>query len=141
VRPYLLDINVLIALCWPSHVHHSQAQWWFANKQGAGFRTCPLTQIGFVRISSNKSFHPDALSPPAAFALMNQIVSLPSHGFWPDTLSLEDVIAARLPIVGHKQIVDAYLIALARSRDGTVATLDRAMLSMGADEGLVELVR
>ena len=72
---------------------------------------------------------------------MNEIVSLPSHGSWPDTLSLENVIAARLPIVGHKQVVDAYLIALARSRGGIVAKLDRAMLSMGADEGLLQLVR
>ena len=53
MRPYLLDINVLLALTWPSHVFHPQAQEWFARNRAAGFRTCPLTEIGFVRISSN----------------------------------------------------------------------------------------
>ena len=45
------------------------------------------------------------------------------------------------PIAGHRQITDAYLVALAGLRDGVVATLDRAMLSVATEEsGLVELL-
>jgi uncharacterized protein len=48
-----------------------------------------------------------------------------NHAFWPDSLSV------RIPgvvnwsrILGHNQITDAYLLALAVSRKGCLATLD-----------------
>jgi hypothetical protein len=50
MKPYLLDINVLIALAWCNHIHHEDARRWFARKGAAGFRTCPISQTGFVRI-------------------------------------------------------------------------------------------
>ena len=141
MRPYLLDINVLIALAWPSHVHHDQAQRWFAQKRTAGFRTCPLTETGFVRISSNPNFVPDAVSPKEALALLEQITSLPDHVFWPDDLPLHKAIDKDQPILGHRQITDAYLLALATVRGGILATFDRAVLSLtGPDAGVVELL-
>ena len=66
MKPYLLDTNVLIALAWPNHIHHQEAQNWFAKKRSAGFRTCPLTQTGFVRISSNSQFTSPAVTPGEA---------------------------------------------------------------------------
>src|SRR5712692_653800 len=72
-------VNLLIALAWPSHVHHRQAQEWFARRKKAGFRTCPLTETGFVRISSNPQFTPDAVSPSDALALLGRITSLAGY--------------------------------------------------------------
>ena len=43
-----------------------------------------------------------------------------------------------VPLLGHRQVTDAYLLALAASRGGAVATLDRGML--GVAGGRVELV-
>jgi len=45
----LLDVNVLLALAWPNHVHHPAAHRWFAENHREGWATCPLTQMGFVR--------------------------------------------------------------------------------------------
>ena len=46
-----------------------------------------------------------------------------------------------LPLVGHRQITDAYLVALATSRGGVLATLDRGVLAVvGNNEKSVELV-
>jgi toxin-antitoxin system PIN domain toxin len=141
VKPALLDINVLLALAWPSHVHHHEAQAWFARRRAAGFRTCPLTQTGFVRISSNPNFTSQAVSPGAALLLLEQITSLPEHEFWPDDLPLNQALPREQMIVGHRQITDAYLIALAASRGGIVATLDRGMLALTAGrEGVVEIL-
>jgi uncharacterized protein len=50
---YLLDVNVLVALTWPTHIHHLAARSWFDATGGAGWATCPVTQLGFVRVSSN----------------------------------------------------------------------------------------
>lgn len=133
MRPFLLDINVLIALAWRSHVHHRQAQRWFANHREAGFRTCPLTEAGFVRLSSNPRFTPKAVSPTAALFLLERITGLPEHEFWPDDLPVRSAIGTGLPIMGHRQVNDAYLLALARSHGGLVATLDRGLLSVAPD--------
>ena len=141
VTPRLLDINVLIALAWPSHVHHRHAQAWFATKRSAGFRTCPLTQLGFVRICSHPVFSKQAVPPRVALTLLDQITALPEHEFWPDGLSLKQAMPPEQPVVGHRQITDAYLVALAESRGGVVATLDRGMLSVAVGrEALVEIL-
>ena len=46
----LFDVNLLLALLQPDHVHFDRAQeWWKANQQ-YGWASCPLTQNGFARI-------------------------------------------------------------------------------------------
>jgi toxin-antitoxin system PIN domain toxin len=142
LKPYLLDVNLLIALAWPSHVHHHLAQKWFAKKRAAGFRTCPLTQIGFVRISSNPKFTADAVSPHQALTLLERITNLPEHKFWPADLALSDAVSKLDPLVGHRQLTDAYLMAVARARRGVLATLDRGALALaGPNAQSVELLR
>jgi toxin-antitoxin system PIN domain toxin len=141
VSPYLLDTNVLIALVWPSHIHHTQAQEWFGRKKKAGFRTCPITETGFVRISSNPKFISDAVTPAEAVALLCRITALPEHGFWPDDLRVIDTIRDDRPIVGHRQITDSYLLALAVHNRGQLATFDRGVLAFAGSRGPVELLQ
>jgi predicted nucleic acid-binding protein len=50
---FLLDTNLLIALAWPQHVHHGEAHAWFGKVARGAWATCPITQLGFIRISSN----------------------------------------------------------------------------------------
>jgi predicted nucleic acid-binding protein len=108
----------------------------------AGFRTCPLTQTGFVRLSCNPRFTPDAVSPADALGLLNRITALPHHAFWPDDLSLREALEGERLLIGHRQIADAYLVALAGAHGGFLATFDRGVLSLaGAQDGAVELLR
>jgi predicted nucleic acid-binding protein len=51
---------VLVALPWPNHVHHRAARVWFDREAGAGWASCPITQLGFVRVPSNPRAIPDA---------------------------------------------------------------------------------
>jgi len=48
---FLLDTNALIALGWENHEHHAVVTRWLRRIKA--FATCPFTQGGFVRISSN----------------------------------------------------------------------------------------
>ena len=130
MKPYLLDVNVLIALAWPNHVHHGEAQAWFAVRGSPAFRTCPLTQIGFVRISSNPAFTPQAASPGEAVALLERICRLPGHDFWPDDLHLRESFPPGVLLAGHRQIADWYLLALADAHGGVLATLDRGVAAL-----------
>ena len=91
MKPYLLDTNVLIALAWPNHVHHREALAWFGAKAAGGFRTCPITQTGFVRISSNPAFTANPPRPGEAIALLQRITRLPGHGFWRDECAADSL--------------------------------------------------
>ena len=124
----LPDVNVLIALAWPTHVHHQQARRWFAAGSPSGWATCPFTQAGFVRISSNPKIIADAVTPREALALLGQLLRIGKHEFWPDDLDFTsdpDIPVSLL--MGHRQVTDAYLLGLAIHRGGRLVTLDQSV--------------
>ena len=128
---YLLDVNILIALAWPQHVHHVQAHKWFERVGRQAWATCPLTQLGFVRISSNPKIIPDAVSSRAAATMLAKIVALPGHTFWADDLPVNGLAAmSGIAFTGHRQVTDAYLIELARHHGGVLATLDAGLAEL-----------
>jgi uncharacterized protein len=132
---YLLDVNVLLALLWPGHAFHEKAQRWFAGSAAKGWATCPIIEAAFVRIASTPAFSPRAVSPREALEVLQQNVKHPAHQFWPDDLSLTDgLVRLQNRIVGHKQVVDAYLLALATHHRGKLATLDKRMTEL-AEKG------
>jgi toxin-antitoxin system PIN domain toxin len=133
---YLLDVNVLIALTWPTHVHHATARRWFDRESRGGWATCPLTQLGFVRVSSNRAAIRDAVMPGEAVAMLERLTALPGHDFWPDEVAVPFAGPfASLSLVGHRQVTDAYLLALAQHHGGKLATLDRGVPELIAERG------
>ena len=129
--PYLLDVNVLIALAWPLHVHHVVAHEWFERVGQQSWSTCPLTQLAFVRISSNAKIISTAVSPRAAVQALGEMVALKGHVFWPDDLPVNDLASfTSKAMVGHRQVTDAYLIELAKRHKGKVATLDAGLADL-----------
>lgn len=126
----LLDINVLVALAWPSHIHHERAHAWF-RRSARSWATCPGTQSGFVRVSSHDRVLRDARSPTEAILLLRQITALPGHEFWIDDVSLATAdVVAPTSIVGHRQVSDAHLLTLAVRRKGRLATFDRGIATL-----------
>ena len=127
----LLDVNVLIALAWPVHVHHAVAHAWFEKHGHRSWSTCPLTQLAFVRISSNPKIISTAVSPRAAVKALGEIVALAGHVFWADDLQVRNLASfTSNALVGHRQVTDAYLIELAKHHSGKVATLDRGVADL-----------
>lgn len=126
----LLDVNVLIALAWPSHVHHRRARDWLQRHAAEGWATCPLTQSAFVRISSNPKIIPDAVTPREALTLLGRMVVLPHHVFWPDDVGITHPDVPTALLVGHRQVTDAYLLGLAIHHGGRLATLDTGLSAL-----------
>jgi uncharacterized protein len=135
----LLDVNLLMALLWENHEHHTKARSWFKNV--SAFATCPVVQLGFARISS----HPllgYGLTPELAFGVLRQFIADPRHEFIPDDLSCADRIVRTELMTGANQITDRYLVALARQHGFSLATLDEPLAKSFANEtGLVELLK
>jgi toxin-antitoxin system PIN domain toxin len=123
----LLDVNVLIALLDPDHVHHASARQWLASNQAAGWASCPLTQNGCIRIMSQPRY-PNPLPASAVIHRLAQATGHPAHEFWPDEVSLLDAAVADASRVhGPGQITDLYLLALAVRRQGRLVTFDGAV--------------
>jgi predicted nucleic acid-binding protein len=53
---YLLDVNLLLALTDPMHIHHQSAHGWFVEKGRQAWASCPLTENGFIRIASHPNY-------------------------------------------------------------------------------------
>ena len=124
----LLDVNVLVALAWPNHIHHARARAWFGDHRDDGWATCSITQAGFVRVSSNRAAIPEARSPTEAIALLRQILDLPCHVFLTDNVPLTaDEVVDPIRIVSYHQVTDAHLLTLAVRCESRLATFDRGI--------------
>lgn len=121
----LLDANVLIALVVDDHVHHRSAERWLAAV-GSSFATCPMTQGSLVRLLLRQG-----QTAATAKELVAAVARDTRHEFWPDDLSFTDV--AFTGIIGHRQVTDAYLAQLSRSRNGRLATFDRGLAQLHSD--------
>ncbi len=137
---YLLDANVLIALSWDEHSAHERAGRWFEKHAAAAWATCPITQAALVRMLSNPAFSARSLTPSDAARVLKRNIELPGHHFWSDSISLGSALERmRAALTGHRQITDAYLVALAMHNRGKLATLDRRIAGI-APEGVVEVI-
>jgi toxin-antitoxin system PIN domain toxin len=127
-RVALLDINVLVALFDPDHVHHEAAHRWFAKERRGGWATCPISENGVVRILSNASYVDPPQAPLDAAERLQQFCESGDHEFWPDEVSIRELRPATEGFaLSHKQITDVYLLALAHYHDGRLVTFDRSI--------------
>lgn len=123
---FLLDANVLIALTARDHVHHERVrQWASAIEQ---FALCPITEGALTRFMVRVG-----LTSTEAQRMLVMIADRPGYLFWSDDLSYADVPLSH--VRGHRQVTDAYLVALAASKpNALLAAMDRP-LTKTAPEG------
>lgn len=133
---FLLDVNVLIALLDPTHVHHGDAHKWFSAKGRKAWATCPLTENSVLRILGDQRYPNSAGNPAAVAELLDEFFSLPGHVFWADDISILDrrqLDPSR--ILTSQQVTDTYLLALAHAHAGQLATLDRRLITDAVKSG------
>jgi hypothetical protein len=138
VKPALLDTNVLLALAWPNHQHHAAAHRWFRAEARHRWASCAVTQLGFVRLSSNPAYTPAAVRPQQAAALLRELISHKEHHFWPSPEAGKAAIY--LHTLGHQQVNDAYLVEVARRQRGRLVTLDSHLPVHAENQELVSVI-
>ena len=129
-RTFLLDANALIALVVADHEHHVPAARWAAEVDSIAL--CPIVEGALIRFLVRVGE-----GQASAVAILSALYRSPRCEFWEDALSYEAVELGG--VVGHRQVTDAYLAALAKSRGGRLATFDRALA--GAFPSETELIR
>ena len=122
---HLLDVNVWVALLDEAHVHHAQALE-FVQRRKLQIATCPLVENGVIRVLNLPGYsrHGPVGFEPVRNKLREICASL-DHEFWPDSVSLRTDAAINWSrVLGHNQIADVYLLALAVANSGCLVTLD-----------------
>ncbi|MBU6257261.1 MAG: VapC toxin family PIN domain ribonuclease [Burkholderiales bacterium] len=121
----MLDFNVWVALLDEAHVFHAQALA-FIERPGLRIATCALVENGVVRILNLPGY--SALGPAGFERVarkLSQICADLDHEFWGDDISLRETGRIAWPrVLGHNQITDIYLLALAVAHRGCLVTLD-----------------
>ncbi len=111
---YLLDVNTLLAAILTIHSRHQVADAWLRKKLLA---TCPLTELGFLRISTNpKAYN---LSMTMARQALNAFIKVHKVEFIPADLAATESGAHK-----SEAVTDSYLAELAARRGMKLATLD-----------------
>ncbi len=121
----LLDVNVWVALLDEPHVFHAQALGFIERRQ-VQIATCPLVENGVVRVLNLPGY--SQLRPVGCDVVARKLAEICAaldHAFWPDDVSLRTAGMVNGPrVLGHNQIADLHLLALAVAHDGCLVTLD-----------------
>ena len=135
MRGLLLDVNLLISLVREDHSAHRLVKRWFRHLNGRRWATCALTEAGFVRIIANPRFLQKPPEVSEAIDMLEALRSLPGHQFWNMDLAFgEAVERLQERLFGHQQVTDAYLLGLAVSKKGKLATLDHGIKNLAGIE-------
>ena len=121
----LLDINVIISLLDSGHVMHGAAIHWMERELNHGWATCPITQNGVLRIMSQPAY-PNHRPVAQVAERLEEACKHASHVFLPEQISLLKKGLIRLErMLGHRQITDSYLLALAVTHGGRFVSFDQ----------------
>jgi len=137
----LLDVNVLLALAWPNHQFHKMATRRLEQHKGH-WATCALTQLGFIRLSSNPAVVGLPKSPWEAASLLALLIQDARHRYL-DSLpspTTQPFLQCFEQIPGTKQVTDAYLVTLARQNQATLLTFDSRLASFPRAEGVIAVL-
>lgn len=125
---HLLDVNVWVALLDEAHVFHAQALA-FVQRRKLKIATCALTENGVIRVLNLPAY--SKLGPVGFEAVTRKLADICTeldHEFWPDDVSLRTPGLVQWPrVLGHQQISDIYLLALAVAHGGCLVTLDHGV--------------
>jgi uncharacterized protein len=127
VRPYLLDVNVLLALSMPTHQHHLAATEWF-DEADFMWATTPVTEAGYVRLAINPRITGYPVTTAQAVGALHELRATPGHLFVVDDTSLAYPVVNLGPLAGTKQVTDFHLVNLAAQKDLRLATFDGSLL-------------
>ena len=123
---YLLDVNVLVALFDGRHPNHEAAHEWFGKTGVRGWASCPLTELGLVRVLSHPSYPSVRGTVSDVSQRLGHLRAQRGHHGWPCDVSLNDSkLFAPENIAGPGQLTDVYLVGLAAHHGGRLATFDR----------------
>jgi toxin-antitoxin system PIN domain toxin len=124
---YLPDVNLWIALAAERHILHRAARHWFSNLQDEKLAFCRLTQLGFLRLLTNKHVMQDEFMRPDEAWEAYSVLRLDRRiGYLPEPSELSETWQAFTEGQSSSPNLwtDAYLCALAQAARLNLVTFD-----------------
>ena len=139
-RRYLLDVNAMLALLDPMHVHHEAAHQWYAQHCPLRLLTCSHTENGVIRVASQPQY-PNCLGTSGRVREILRQFSrqVQAEACGKEISLLAAAILLRPELLTPSRVTDLYLLALAAANGSRLATFDRripAAAVLGGPEAL-----
>ncbi len=147
ISAWLLDVNVMVALLDPGHIHHELAHQWWAGHAGRPWATCAITENGLIRVLTQPRYPNRVETVAEATGLLGQWKNAhrATHRWWPIDVTLTDeTLYETEKLTGPAQVTDACILGVACRHGGAVVSFDQALpwqAVAGGSPQLVELLR
>ncbi|MEM1084571.1 MAG: PIN domain-containing protein [Verrucomicrobiota bacterium] len=140
MKRFLPDVNLVLALLDPMHVHHEAAHQWYGDEVPKVLLLCPLVENGVIRVASQPRY-PNCMGTSARVREIMQVFrnQVAHESVARDVSLLDDEILLKPEALAPSRVSDLYLLALAVANDGRFATFDQripAEAVRGGDAGL-----
>lgn len=123
---YLLDVNVLLALVDPFHLHHHPAHHWYSTRSPLKLVLCPFVTNGVMRISSQPKYpNPFPTASAVRDALKRFEKAVAADFCTREASLLDDEALVKAELLTSARVSDLYLLALAVANEARLATFDR----------------
>lgn len=125
MKVFLPDVNALLALLDPLHLHHEAAHQWYAAQAPLRLVLCPHVTNGVLRVASQPRY-PNPLGTCARVRqILKQFVEKVNPAFCSQDVSLlDDQVLACPDELTPSRVSDLYLLALAVANGAKFATFD-----------------
>ncbi len=122
---FLPDVNALLALLDPMHLHHDAAHRWYESQFSPRLLLCSHVENGVLRVASQPRY-PNCLGTTARVreVLLEFVDRVPTERCDHDVSLLENALLD-LTALTPSRVADLYLLALSVSHAAKFATFDR----------------
>ena len=137
---FLLDVNALLALLDPMHVHHDAAHRWYAKRSPLRMMICSHVVNGVIRVASQPKY-PNCLGTSARVrdALRELIRNVEIGSCAQDISLLDDHVLLQPTALTPSRVSDLYLLALAAANGVYFATFDTRIPADAVEGGVAAI--
>ncbi|MEI6278486.1 MAG: PIN domain-containing protein [Verrucomicrobiae bacterium] len=123
---FLLDVNALLALLDPMHVHHEAAHDWYGQRSQRWLLTCSHVENGVIRVASQPKY-PNCLGTSGRVreAVQKFIRQVSAERCAREITLVDDKVLLRPELLTPSRVSDLYLLALSAANEARLATFDR----------------
>ena len=136
MRRFLPDVNTLLALLDPMHVHHEAAHQWYEERSPLRLLLCSHLVNGVIRVASQPKY-PNSLgtSKRVREVLQSFVSDVKAEYCDHDVSLLDDAVLLNAGQLTPSRVADLYLLALAASHGASLATFDRRIPAVAVAGG------
>lgn len=126
MKRFLPDVNTLLALLDPMHVHHDAAHLWYQQNSPMQFLLVPHVENGVIRVASQPKY-PNCLgtSRKVREALQDFAAKTKAQSCKQEVSLLDNRVLLKPDSLTPARVSDLYLLALAAANKARFATFDK----------------